>query len=46
MKYIAPAVFETVNATDLIQGNAKDGVHSDSNDITKPSLTPGYGSDE
>lgn len=46
MKYIAPAVLSTVNATSLIQGGNKNGIHVDSGNATERSLTPAYGSDE
>jgi hypothetical protein len=43
MKYIAPAVLNTVNATDLIQGG-KLGINQDN--PQEPSVAPGYDADE
>ncbi|MBB6143717.1 hypothetical protein HNQ77_001666 [Silvibacterium bohemicum] len=44
MKYTAPAVLNTVNATALIQGT-KNGMRRDS-DLIDPSPVAGYGADE
>jgi hypothetical protein len=45
MKYTAPAVLNTVNATDLIQGSKATG-HIDSNNPLEVSNGAAYDSDE
>jgi hypothetical protein len=45
MKYIAPAVLNTVNATALIQGG-KGNARTDSSEPSQHSPAAGYGADE